>query len=309
MNNDDMLIAEVANMYYNLHYSQDQIAEKLFLSRSKVSRMIQKGIDSGIVEIKINLPNKRCSDLEEKLKNKFHLQDCHVLQTGEHFGFDQICNYAAKYIDSYIRDNIIIGVSSGKTVHNVCSKLDFKLVNNLTFSQVKGSAGIGAEYIYDSPNLILALSNKFSSNFNLIYSPLYVFNEEVRDYLMNELIIVNALKIAKKADLLISSLGVPAYDNSKIYTEYLKTSYMKNIFDKKPVASYIGHFFDKHGNALDSKIEKSIIGLSVEDIKKINKRVVVVYGEEKSEALETILKAGFISILIVDEKCVKKVNM
>lgn len=307
MDNEDILISEVAYMYYNMHYSQDFIAEKLFMSRSTVSRVLKKALDSGIVEIKVNLPNKRFYELENKVKEKYNLTDCHIVDTSENIGFNQLCNYASRYLSDYIQDNLIIGVSSGKTVHTICAKLQSKLVNNIMFSQVKGSAGMGSEYEYDSPNLILALSNKFSGAYNLIYSPLYVFNKIVRDYLMKEIIITNSLELARKSDVLISSVSIPSKDRSRIYKDYIDNPLMQNMLKKKPKASFIGHFFDEEGKAIDKEIENSIIGLSVEDIRRIKNTIVVVNEEEKSEALLSVLKSGLINNLIVSKRCIDKI--
>lgn len=309
MNNEDLLISEVAYMYYNLHYSQDLIAEKLFMSRSTVSRLIKKALESGIVEIKVNLPNKRFSKLENEFKEKFNLKDCHIVETIKNIGFEQLCNYASIYISDFLKDNCTVGISSGKTVHNICDKIEAKLVNNIMFTQVKGSAGIGSEYEYDSPNLILALSNKFSGQYNLIYSPLYVFNKTVRDYLMKELIITNSIDLAKKADLIISSVSTPSDENSRIYEDYINDPLMKEMLKKNPKASFMGHFFDENGEVVDEAIENSIIGLSTEDIRAIKNTIVVVYEEEKSDALLSVLKSGLVKNLIVSKKCIDKINI
>mgnify|MGYP004417774125 CR=1 FL=1 len=47
------MLASVANLYYNVEMTQNQIAERFFTSRSKISRMLKEARQLGIVEIKI----------------------------------------------------------------------------------------------------------------------------------------------------------------------------------------------------------------------------------------------------------------
>ena len=50
------MLASVANLYYNVEMTQNQIAERFFTSRSKISRMLKEARQLGIVEIKILEP-------------------------------------------------------------------------------------------------------------------------------------------------------------------------------------------------------------------------------------------------------------
>ena len=44
------MLASVANLYYNAEMTQNQIAERFFTSRSKISRMLKEARQLGIVE-------------------------------------------------------------------------------------------------------------------------------------------------------------------------------------------------------------------------------------------------------------------
>ncbi len=45
------LLAEVAEMYYIQHLNQAAIAEKLYFSRSKVSRLLTEARESGLASL------------------------------------------------------------------------------------------------------------------------------------------------------------------------------------------------------------------------------------------------------------------
>ncbi|WP_143316795.1 helix-turn-helix domain-containing protein, partial [Clostridium sp. HBUAS56017] len=50
------LLSEVASLYYNHNMTQSEIANRIFTSRSKISRLLKEAKDKGVVQIKINEP-------------------------------------------------------------------------------------------------------------------------------------------------------------------------------------------------------------------------------------------------------------
>lgn len=300
---DSMLMASVAHLYYKKNLSQEHIAQQLFISRSTVSRILQRAIEDGIVEIHINFPFERDTRLESLIQNRYGLDSVHVLVTEKSSSFEQICHYASAYIEKRFVKDMIIGLSSGRTVNNICSQFEGKKDLNLMFTQVKGNASTNSNYIYDSPESIRKTAMKFDAKLNLIYSPLYVFSQTVREYLLEELIIKNAMTIARKSEILLASVGNVTEDEISIYRDYLDYQNIRNLVKKGSVASIMGHFLNHDGKAIDVELEKAVIGLSLEEIRNIKNTIVVAHGSEKSLSLKSVLKAGLVNTLIIDISC------
>ena len=74
------LMVKVSKLYYEDNLNQDEILEKLHLSRSKVSRLLQRARDEGIVQITVITPDGILSDLEAKLEARFRLQEVVVVE-------------------------------------------------------------------------------------------------------------------------------------------------------------------------------------------------------------------------------------
>lgn len=77
-------IIEAARLYYQLDYSQQEIAKKLNVSRPTVSRLLKQAKETGIVEIKINNPVEVGVQLSDLLKKKFHLKEVIVASVSEY---------------------------------------------------------------------------------------------------------------------------------------------------------------------------------------------------------------------------------
>ena len=73
------VLAAVANLYYNSELTQSQIAERLYTSRSKVSRMLKEARELGIVQIHIREPWERNLVYETRLKELFSLKTVRVI--------------------------------------------------------------------------------------------------------------------------------------------------------------------------------------------------------------------------------------
>jgi deoxyribonucleoside regulator len=71
-------IIHASKLYYQMDYSQQEIAKKLGVSRPTVSRFLQQAKEEGIVQIKINDPTEDCELLAEQIKERFQLNNALV---------------------------------------------------------------------------------------------------------------------------------------------------------------------------------------------------------------------------------------
>ena len=79
MNERDDLLAMVASLYYKLNQGQGEIAQRLGVSTSKVSRLIKEAWERGIIDVQIRMPIPRDFALENELVSRFGLRDAMVL--------------------------------------------------------------------------------------------------------------------------------------------------------------------------------------------------------------------------------------
>ena len=77
------LLYRIAQSYYIDGLTQKQIANRFGLSRPKVSRLLQRGRDNGIITINLLPPPNGMADLEHKLECKFGLQEAVVVPVSD----------------------------------------------------------------------------------------------------------------------------------------------------------------------------------------------------------------------------------
>ena len=68
---DDRFLMRVADMYYQQEMLQDEIAKKLNVSRTTVSRALTKAKKEGYIKIIMDFPSENVIELEKELEKKF----------------------------------------------------------------------------------------------------------------------------------------------------------------------------------------------------------------------------------------------
>jgi len=75
---DEEILTRIAWYYYNDGLTQNEIGEKLNMSRIKVSRLLESGRRSGIIQVRINSRYQGCLTLERQIKEGcLRLTWCH----------------------------------------------------------------------------------------------------------------------------------------------------------------------------------------------------------------------------------------
>ena len=76
---EEELVARVAWCYYHDGLTQNDIGERLGLPRLKISRLLEKGRQSGVIRVQINSRYEGCLALETELQQRFGLKIARVL--------------------------------------------------------------------------------------------------------------------------------------------------------------------------------------------------------------------------------------
>ena len=73
------LMAKVARLYHNSGLRQVEIADRLRLSQTKVSRLLQQAQDQGIVRTVVVPLTGLNAEMEEELERRYELAEVHVV--------------------------------------------------------------------------------------------------------------------------------------------------------------------------------------------------------------------------------------
>jgi deoxyribonucleoside regulator len=306
MEHRDVLLATVASLYYKKSYSQSQIAVRLDISSSTVSRLLNEALERGIVEIHVHMPIPRDLELEQQLLERFGLKDAYVLQTSDDNTDENLLRaigrLAATYLERAI-DNLppksSIGVAWGTGVHAAVSAVPDDYAQNINVMQMLG--GVGA-LVIDSPDLGRMVAQKLGGRHYDLHAPVLVERAMVRDMFLSEPMVKDSISRAKNVKVAIMGIGTVQDEASSFLRAGLLTrsdlSYLRN---QGAVGEMCGHFFDVDGKYDTFEINQRIIGLDLSDLRNIPQSIAIAHGSSKAQAILGALNGKFMRVLATDD--------
>ena len=146
---DWRLIYKCCSLYYEDDMKQQDISDYLGISRATVSRMLQKGKESGIVRVEVINPVQfSYGKLEKALERKYGLKEVVVVESSpldtKTDSISRLYEKAALFLSQYFKDGDYIGVSMGFTLHNVArTNRAFSKENHYMFVPILGGVSQG----------------------------------------------------------------------------------------------------------------------------------------------------------------------
>ncbi|HET8812244.1 MAG TPA: sugar-binding domain-containing protein [Gaiella sp.] len=101
-------MAEVARLYYVRDLTQQDIAERLGVSRFKVLRLLEQARAEGVVRFEIDEPARVDDDLSRALEERYRLSSALVV--------DDVATAAASLLPRVLRPDDVLGVAWGETL-------------------------------------------------------------------------------------------------------------------------------------------------------------------------------------------------
>lgn len=310
MTNEKNILLEVATMFYKQGLSQYEIANRLYFSPSKVSRLMKQAIEEKIVEIHINYPTERSGLLEEQLRQNFNAEKVYVLRlpgVEEETAFHNFGKFAAPFVAEAISDNCKIGVSSGRTIRYTIQALGTLVRRNVEIIQLKGMANQENKLDNDCPLLIRMLSEKIpDSKYQLLYSPLYIENDIVRQSLIHEQMIRETMDTYQELDVILTSVSYFSKNEKSAWASYISDEEYERLYQLGAKTSFMGHFINSRGEIVSPARDRKQVGITLDEVKQCSNTILLAFGELKAEAAAAAIATGSVNTVIVDSDLAEK---
>jgi deoxyribonucleoside regulator len=294
-------IVEAARLYYELDYSQQDIAKELGVSRPTVSRLLQQAKEQGIVRIEIIDPFENIEKLAHQLEQKFGLKKvliASVSQDEDSIIKQHIGKLAADYLHEIIKDGDTIGVTWGTTLYQVALELRSKHVKDVNVVQLKGGVSHSEVNTYASEILTL-FGQAYGTTPHYLPLPAIVDHAMVKQAVETDRHIRKVLEMGKRADIAVFTVGGTFSDALLLRLGYFSEEDLEVIYSKA-AGDICSRFFDKQGNICSESLNSRTIGIELEQLKEKEKSILVAGGFRKVEAIYGALKGKYANVLITD---------
>ncbi|WP_069358574.1 sugar-binding transcriptional regulator, partial [Listeria seeligeri] len=263
----EQLSVEVARLYYQADFSQQEIAARLGVSRPTISRLLQNAKTKGYVKIEVQDPFANLTELATALKEKYQLKNVTVAfsQTSDYTEITkQISQSAAEYLTEIIRDGDILGVSWGTTMYKIAQKLT-PSKTEIKVVQLKGGVSHSDVNTYAAETLAL-FGTSFDTSPVSLPLPVVLDNPVAKQMVEADRHIKNIIDLGKKANVAIFTVGT-VRDEALLFRLGYFSDVEKNRLKEKAVGDICSRFFTINGEVADQKMDERTIGINLQDLK------------------------------------------
>jgi DNA-binding transcriptional regulator LsrR (DeoR family) len=298
------LLYRIAQAYYVDGLTQKQIANRFGLSRPKVSRLLQKGRENGIINITLLPPPNGLADLEHELEQRFGLQEAVVVPVSDPTHHPTVVRElgptAAECLIRCISGDEVIATAWGTSILAMTDALPYRSWPGVTVVQLLGGLG-PADTLEHSAELTQHLARKLGAKLRLLPAPGIVATREMAAALESDAQIAAILKLAANADIALVGLGAPTPHSIVLRTgTILSGEDLERLQELGAVGDIALRYMDRDGTPINLEINERIIGLTLEQIRRIPRVIGIAGGTAKHEIIRAALHGSILDVLVTD---------
>ncbi len=299
------LLAKVASLYYEEELTQNAIAARLGLSRVKIYRLLKQAKEEQVVQIVIDWPIKRSTRLERALCARFGLADALVLQTlanDQSSGLHPLGQLAARYLEQTLQDGATLTVCLGRSTYETIAAIRPGFRAHVQVAPAMGSMLFALREL-DSGALARRLAQKLGGEVLDLSAPAMADSAADAEVLRNQRDIRRTLALARSADVALLGIGSlnPA-TSGFVKGGFLNSEELAKLAAAGAVGDMGGHILTLAGKLHDNHYDERIIGVSLDDFKRIPTTIAVAAGIDKTAAILGALRSGAVRVLVTDER-------
>lgn len=304
MSKNETIIHTVARLYYQENMSQTEISNRLELSKSKVSRLLAKAKEDGIVRIQIQPPYDTSADeLTIQIKEKFGIPNVLVVDTpyeDSGMNLNYTLSKAAPYFQSFIQDNDKIGISWGYTLLKMSEELQQGSVSSASIHQITGNLDNA-----DANNFAHEIVRRFAEKLDIsvqktLPCPVMVENSIIVDLLLHDTKISEVMEQVNDIDIAFPNIGTLTENNCLCLSGYISMAQLHEMQNKGAVGCVCCRFIDENGEIVDSSYDSRTISITLDSLRKARHSFMCVTNKDKIPALIGCLRAGYVNVLAID---------
>lgn len=298
------LLTQVASLYYEHGFTQQDVAQRLGLSRSNVSRLLAEARRHGIVEIRVRQLLPTVPQLEAELRTRFRLRDARVLLGGARSSamvLRDVGALAAEQVRRLLHPNMTLGIGWGRALHETVHAFRPMPTSNVHVVQMMGGVGALNPHI-DGAELARGLAEALGGQFHYLRAPFVVESPAVRDALMQELDVRAVIDMARQAELALTGIGsVRPELSGLVRAGYLSEDDLHTAVAAGAVCDVFGQYVSSKGEICQLSLHRRIIGIDLPSLREIECVIAVAAWQDKAPAILGALRGGFLHVLVTDD--------
>jgi deoxyribonucleoside regulator len=303
--NHSTLHADIAEMYFHEGITQAQIADRVGINRSMVSRMLAEARRDGIVEVKVHRPVMFDRELQEQLVARFGLHSAYVMDFhGNDTGIfkTELAEAGAFALKKFLIPGCVLGLAWGSSVAEIVRAFHPDPSLQVKIVQLVGAIGARNTH-FDGHWLVQSLSEKLNGEGYYLNAPFMVSSSEVAKALVNDPSISEVIRLWKQIEVGLFGIGTIDPKYSSFYNAgFVDSQELEKLAAEGAVGDVCGLHFNLRGEVTGSEFESHLITIPRKDLFQIPIRLGVAGGKGKIFSILGALHGGYINVLVTDSQ-------
>ena len=300
--NKDAMLVRCAHFYYREKLNIQDVAERLGISRFRVSRYLKEAEEKGIVEIRINDKGHHYETMAMALEARFGVKQVIIVPVTPEMESESVRKAVGgkgAEILRGINPESSVGITWGRTIAYMVENLVDGQIKASRISELTGGLGMINPGLPTSA-LASLFAKKTEAHCFQMSGPIIASDPSIAQAFLAEGSIQRTLDSARRSDLAICGIATLTENSMLSHAGLLDEKDYVALRESGAVGSIIGRFYDSDGNEVDSQYKERAIAISWDDFLKIPERIVLGGGWNKTECIRGLLKGGLATTIVMD---------
>ncbi len=290
-------------LYYVAGNTQDEIAQKLGVSRQTAQRLVSLAVSERLIKVRLDHPIARCMELAVELKSRFGLNLCEIVPS-DPAAPDLLRGVAmsgAAEMERFLKQSEprIIAIGTGRALRACVEYLpNMSCPQHRIVSLLGNMMSDGSATPY---NVVIRLADRVGARHYPMPLPVLARDEEERAILHSQEPVRNTLDLCGKADVIFVGVGQMDETAPLIQDGFISDAEVKELSEAGVVGEITSWPFDARGRILDIGLSRRVASFPIRpgDPRPV---IAVASGRSKVPAIRAAMVGKLINGLISDEQ-------
>jgi DNA-binding transcriptional regulator LsrR (DeoR family) len=298
---DGPMMARICWYYFKEGQTQEEIAQRLGLTRKRINRVLTEARTSGFVQITIDSSVSACAELETRLADRFGLRRAIVVPSPEpQIDVRTVVGAAAgQYVSEHLAEGGSLGITWGGTInaaaHNVPRRQRQRNRVVLLCGGLARSTNVNP---YDNAAMF---SRALDATCFYVTAPMFAETSELRDALVDSEPVRSVLQMTRQLDIALLSAVDLSTQSKALEYGVITRELWRSLREAGAVGDICGHYLDADGKLADHPIAARTVKPSLDDLRQVPELVLAAGGRQKAPIIRAAILAGLCRVLITDE--------
>jgi DNA-binding transcriptional regulator LsrR (DeoR family) len=302
------MMTKVAWLYHNGHLRQREIADRLAISQSRVSRLLDLAVAEGVVRTTVVAPEGLHAEVEEALEKRYGLLEAHVFDVAAGDEEDEndlvrsLGQSVAHWLQAHPFDADILGFTSwSRSLRATVAALP-RLRSNVRYV-VELLGDVGRMSLQDeAAQATRDLAKLTGAEPRFLRTPGVVRDRELREALLAyDPEARTALELLENMQLALVGIGTCDVDAPLVAGENFFTD---EQFQRARELGAVGQvnlrFIAADGTPVVSELDEHVVGVTLDQLRRADRVLAVAGGRKKYAAIRASLLGGWVNALVTD---------